>query len=137
MSTKVVLVTGWRHHNRRSMIWDALNRAGADGHTIHGNLVIIHGKCDSGADLYADQWGTHFATNVLRFPARNFGNWPSCGPRRNKFMVQVLSMLEADVKEVLAFPKPGWQDPGVVSGTGGCIQLAQEAGFQPKIFELG
>jgi hypothetical protein len=83
-----------------------------------GKVVLVHGN-QRGVDLLAAEIvrGFVWPIGIEPWDARNFGKWPSAGPRRNAHMVS----LGADV--CLAFPLPGSR------GTWNCAELAVNAGI--------
>lgn len=86
---------------------------------IHGDdLVIVHGKCPTGADKIAEEFCDELNITQEKYPANwnRYGN--AAGPIRNRKMVS----LGADV--VLAYPL------GKSSGTRGCMELAEAAGIE-------
>lgn len=117
-----------------------IDRALLTQYRDHGPMVVVHGKCPTGADEIADMWCIRaelilgYQVTVERYPAdwqrtcdgrcthaRRFKNgkpWcPSAGPLRNQYMVN----LGAD--ECLAFPLPGSR------GTWDCVRRARAAGI--------
>jgi hypothetical protein len=60
-----------------------------------------------------------------RWPARDFGDWPSCGPIRNRFMVEI----GADMG-IACHP-----DIRKSKGTIGCVRLMLKAGIDVVLHE--
>lgn len=130
----LILVTGWRHHPDEHAVYDALD---ALWRTCPSSdqFVVLHGDCPTGADNYASNWCTVRGVPQVRYPARDYGLWPWCGPKRNSVMVQHLKEADDTVRTVLAFPQPDWRT-AKTCGTRDCIRKAEKAGFLPDIREL-
>jgi hypothetical protein len=92
-----ILVTG----SRDWWDWNTVNRALFDACAGNGDIVIVHGACPTGADMWADRFVEYQGVQVERHPA----NWRDLGKRagyvRNEHMVN----LGADI--VLAFIRNG------------------------------
>lgn len=119
-----VLVTGSRAYARQFFVEEQLELAALDlGFT---GLVVVHGECRTGADLFAKVWALKNYQNGVR-EDRHPAQWAmfgqKAGPIRNRAMVD----LGAD--RVLAFPQ------GASPGTRGTIKLAREAGLDVRVFE--
>lgn len=118
-----VLVTGSRQWDYPFVVFKALH----DQLVEHGALIVVHGDCPSGADMYARQWATMNILTCMRKGEAYIGHeaypayWnelgKSAGPIRNKYMVE----LGADI--CLAFPTP------TSRGTISCMDLAAAAGI--------
>lgn len=111
----------------------------------YGRLVVRHGACPGGADLFADQWvaiqqpilpvvaDRHPAQN---HPTQDFGPWPGAGPRRNGYMVGL------GAHECRAFigpctsPRCRRPEPHGSHGATGCADLAETAGITTYRMEL-
>lgn len=130
----LILVTGWRHHPDEHAIHGALDELWR-AHSPGERFVVMHGDCPTGADNYAVTWCAVRGVPQWRYPARDYGVWPWCGPKRNGVMVQRLKEADDAVKHVLAFPQPDWRT-AKVCGTRDCIRKASKAGFVPDIREL-
>jgi SLOG family YspA-like protein len=111
-----VIVTGWRKHPDERIVYrrlDALWQARDPGEAF----VVVHGDCPTGADRYAANWASQRHVTQERYPARDYGSWPACGPRRNSVMVA------AGATVVEAFPGP------TSRGTWDLIGKARAAGI--------
>lgn len=117
-----ILITGGRDWADRDTVWRELDSATAGC----GLVVVVHGACHlGGADIHADQWASASPNATAEpHPASDFGDWPDCGPRRNRHMVR----LGADM--CLAFPTPQSR------GTWDCVRKARRAGIPTRIVRL-
>lgn len=52
-----------------------------------GVSEVVSGGC-RGADECGERWAKSNGIPVKRFPAEDYGEWPFCGPRRNRAMAQ-------------------------------------------------
>lgn len=109
-------------------------------------LVVVHGHCPDGGDRVADDWAQDQAAHGMpvsweRHPAQNhptqdFGRWPACGPRRNKYVVS----LGADKCIAVIGPCTSGRcarlDVHGSHGASGCADEAERAGIRVKRFEL-
>jgi len=132
----IILVSGWRDHPDEHAVYNVLD-AHWRAHPVDGGpFVVWHGACPTGADQYADTWATSRGVPVSRYPARDFGSWPWCGPRRNTAMVRDLAEANAHGCRhsalVVAFPQPDWETVRRC-GTRDLITKARRAGFVPEI----
>jgi hypothetical protein len=122
-----ILVTGSRDWWDRKSVWDPL------GHTLarYGRVLVIHGDCPGGADLFTRQWAeAHRDQGADQDP--HPADWAKhnkkAGPIRNGEMVEE----GADMALVFANPcrtrKP-WCPPGVhpSHGTADCVEKARAA----------
>ncbi|MDQ0376622.1 SLOG family protein [Amycolatopsis thermophila] len=138
-----ILVTGSRNWVDKGIIREAL------AEVWHPNNVLVHGRCDSGADALADACWTHWGGKVERHRADWFGPCdpdpevcqpghrrpsrrnpaetycPAAGPRRNRHMVN----LGADL--CIAFILA--RSPGSI----GCAFLAGQAGIPLRVRHSG
>lgn len=117
-----VLVTGSRALVDPAVVHAALNTQKTQAGGAF-NLIVRHGACPLGADLYADQWCGRFPQVVVeRYPADwdNYGK--AAGHIRNKQMCD-----QGIVDVVLAFPR------GEAKGTMNCVGHARKAGI-PVVF---
>lgn len=132
-----ILITGSRDWTDRRAIEDILTAAGALAIASGQRLVVVHGACPTGADRIADAWARWHqnrgqAFDIEEHPARDFGPWPACGPRRNAHMVK----LGADA--CFAFigpctsPRCRRIDPHGSHGASGCAALAEAAGIPTR-----
>lgn len=127
----LILVTGWRLHPDEHAVYDVLDALWRPV-PFGEEVLLVHGKCESGADEYASHWAVMRGVPQLPFPASDYGRWPWCGPRRNKAMVRHLMQAADPNRHVVAFPQPDWET-AKVCGTRGCIREARKAGFVPQI----
>lgn len=88
-------------------------------------IVFVHGACPTGVDAFVDEWARRYGAIREPHPARDFGSWPSCGPKRNAHMVS----LGADL--CLGFPGPASR------GTWDCLRRAVDAGIPTRAYSLG
>lgn len=117
-----VLVTGSRALVDPIIVHVALetqrHQAGGDS-----NLIVRHGACPLGADLYAAQWCRRFPqVTVEAYPADWDTYGKGAGHIRNKQMCD-----QGIVDVVLAFPR------GEAKGTMNCVGHARKAGI-PVVF---
>lgn len=127
----LILVSGWRDHPDEHAVYGVLDRHWR-GHPHGEPFTVLHGDCETGADAYADHWCVSRGVPVLRRPARDFGVWPWCGPRRNTAMVRE-ARLYPGPKAVVAFPQPDWRTARRC-GTRDLITKAERAGLAPEIY---
>jgi len=128
----MILVTAWRHHPDEHAIYAALDALWRTAR-FDERVFVLHGDCPTGGDNYAKTWCMSRGVPQITFPARRYGVWPWCGPKRNAAMVEYLASAFDAAKHVLAFPQPDWETARV-SGTRNCITLARKAGFEPQIY---
>lgn len=78
-----ILVFGGREYRDKDRVFRALDAV----HAKHTITQIIHGKCPTGADKFADDWAKSRGVPFRDFPAawKQFGK--SAGPRRNQQML--------------------------------------------------
>lgn len=119
-----VLVTGSRHattEQHSAVIRNELRLAigHITGDQMNAGLVtLVHGAAPGVDTIAADiMRALPWPIRIVGYPARDFGRWPECGPRRNSHMVS----LGADI--CLAFPMPGSR------GTWDCARKAADAGI--------
>ena len=79
-----VLVTGsrdWRDVERLEKVLNKIHER------VNGRMVVVHGKCPSGADALADEWALTHGVGREHYPAdwKTYGK--AAGFRRNKQMV--------------------------------------------------
>ena len=141
-----ILATASRDLHDRGFLREQLANRLALAIELHKRLVIVHGDCPTGGDKAADIWGKAQARQGMPVrveahpakghPTEDFGEWPWCGPERNKYMVG----LGAD--ECLAFidrcTSLRCRRPDVHGshGTIGCANLAEQAGITVVRFEM-
>lgn len=110
-------------------------------------LVVVQGQCESGGvDLEAARWGYEMRdagqpVEVEGHPARNhpaqdFGPWPGCGPRRNRYMVSLgahhcLALVYACISATCRRPEI---HPS--HGTVDCVRQAKAAGIPTTELDL-
>lgn len=111
-----VLVTGGRDYQDMDRVYEVLGLFKELAYHRSENLTIVTGACPTGADKLASVYVHSYCDcHIEEHPAANFGSWPSCGPRRNAYMVG----LGADF--VVAFPGG--------RGTSDCVAKAKRAGI--------
>lgn len=125
-----ILVTGSRNYPH----WNQVNEALLAACAGHGNIVIIHGACPTGADALADRFVAYQRVRVERYPADWDTHGRAAGPKRNAHMVS----LGADV--CLAFignctsPRCRINGEHPSHGASGCADLAEAAGIPTRRF---
>lgn len=131
-----ILVTGSRDWQDQQAVCNALADV-VRALPADREITVIHGACPNGADRIADAWARWHqnrgqAFDIEEHPARAFGPWPACGPRRNAHMVK----LGADA--CFAFigpctsPRCRRIDPHGSHGASGCADLAEAAGIPTR-----
>lgn len=134
-----LLVTGTRrlHEAGRKLVRERLAVHLELAKKAGQRLVVVQGECISGADQEARAWGwlmkragepveveSHHPT---KHPTQDFGKWPECGPRRNKYMVGLGAVAcEAFIDSCNS---PRCRQPGIhpSHGASGCADLAEAA----------
>jgi hypothetical protein len=141
-----VLVTASRDLTDRKLVRQQLFICLGAANALGKRLVVVHGHCPTGGDAFADEWAVEGHTRGVcampeRHPAKghptqDFGDWPGCGPRRNKYMVG------QGAAECLAFigPCTSVRCRRIYAhgshGATGCSNLAYEAGIEGKAWRL-
>ena len=131
-----ILVTGSRDWTDREMIYSDLDRL---WDLASGRLVLVHGWCPTGADHFADEWGTSRHGVTIERHAALWGAacWPECPPnhrRRNRLRgpgtycpkaghYRNQEMVDAGADQVRAYQLNGSR------GTQDCIDRARAAGL--------
>lgn len=118
-----VLVCGGRDYADRDAVFRALDGLTGEitDETPLGtiDLVVIHGACPTGADLWADEWAIINWSRFEEYPA----DWPkhgrAAGPIRNQRMID-----EGRPDLVLAFPGG--------RGTADMVRRARAAGIEVR-----
>jgi hypothetical protein len=111
-----ILVTGSRDWADRLAVRSALY----DLFEEHGTILVVHGDCPTGADLFASEWvGDNWQLGVReeKHPADWRRHGRAAGPIRNR------KMVAAGADLCLAFPL------GASPGTRGCMAAARAAGI--------
>lgn len=138
-----MLVTGPRDYTDRAQVehylqvvlnWTLFRRR---------HLIVVHGDCPSGVDMFTDQWAVRMRNQgfpvepekhpAQRHPSQDFGPWPGAGPIRNRYMAS----LGAD--QCCAFiglcSRPNCsKSPHASHGTHSCIRCAESYGIPVKRF---
>lgn len=133
MSSVAILVTGSRDWTDRG----AVARVLIPYNTEYDLIVLIHGDngeedeegfAKRGLDRLARDVAIGCGYEIEAYPASQFGDWPSCGPKRNAAMVQrLLHYAACGFHAVVhAFPLPGSK------GTWDCVRKARANGFTVK-----
>lgn len=94
---------------------------------LHPGLVIVHGACRSGADLFAAKAAADIGVRQEPHPA----DWKRDGKRAGFIRNQVMVDLGADVCLVFAMPCQGCRNPESHDshGTAHCAAIAAKAGI--------
>jgi hypothetical protein len=116
--TKVVrvLVTGSRDWRKRRIVYGALSRIVTS--MGQGRLVVVHGKCPTGADAIADEWAK---VVWAAEPEPHRAEWEKYGKPAGFIRNQEMVDLGADV--CLAFIRNGSK------GATHCADRAEKAGI--------
>lgn len=115
-----VLVTGSRDWTDTAWVYAALSAEASKAAVQDRRLVIVHGRCKTGADAIADRWAYTNRYGIEQHPAQWRANGiynPQAGFLRNRQMVD----LGADI--CLAFIRNGSR------GATHCADLAKAAGI--------
>lgn len=140
-----VLVTGSRGYDNRTCVERNLVIALNWAISKRKRLVVVHGDCPQGADMYADQWAVRmrnlgYPVDPERHPAQHhptedFGPWPAAGPRRNIYMAS-LGASECYAFVVLCEkPRcPRSNTPHLTHGADSCMKAAARAGIHVSSF---
>lgn len=126
MEIFTVLVTGSREFPDEHLVWKALEGLRKD----HGQILVIHGDCPTGADSFAKAWAHScqgaMLPKALHAPVPAQWDWygKAAGPLRNQYMANI----GADV--CLAFFKTGAEN----KGTKNCVKAAENAGIPVVCF---
>lgn len=125
-----VLVTGSRDWTDWATVWLALDEVDRESSEP---LTVVHGACPTGADEFADQWGTQAGCTVERHPATwrlpNGQIDKGAGFARNAHMVGLgadvcLAFIGPCTKERCTAPRPHGSH-----GASHCSALADSAGI--------
>lgn len=141
-----LLFTGSRDLTDQHAVWGVLDTSLLMTTRENRQLILVHGACPTGGDKLADNWALDrqnygFDVVVERHPAKghptqNFGEWPSCGPRRNSYMVS----LGADECVAMVGPCTSFRcrrvDLHPSHGTIGCVAAAEKAGIKVDQWDL-
>lgn len=130
-----ILVTGSRDWPDESFVWGQLDNLAAPALVHSEDVVVAHGKCPTGGDKFADNWGryrTWLQDSYLTYglgrvrvephPADWRMSRTMAGRWRNQHMVN----LGADI--CVAFLKD--HSPGTTH----CLQAAAEADIPIKVY---
>jgi hypothetical protein len=143
-----LLVTGTRHMDRAGvrLLRERLNVRLKIAMARGVQLLVVQGDCVSGVDRETRAWvdemryrgfpvdrEDHPATN---HPTQDFGDWPGCGPRRNRYMVSLGAdecLAIIGLCEAIRCRRP---DPHGSHGASGCADLAEAAGIRTERHDL-
>lgn len=119
-----VLVTGSRLLKDRELVDSTLDKILAE----HPVLVVVHGACETGADLLADDWVAARQSEGLDVrPERYHAPWrllgKAAGPARNQ------EMCDEGADECVAFPVQGAEN----KGTKDCVMRAVKCGIPARL----
>lgn len=134
-----LLITGTRQLDQagRKLVIERLVEHLEVARSTGRRLVVVQGCCPSGADKEAREWGWMMQRagepvaveghHPTKHPTEDFGWWPECGPRRNRYMVG----LGADACEAFidTCKTINCRRPGIHAshGASGCADLAEAA----------
>lgn len=117
-----VVVTGGRDYTDTDWIDAVLLTVKATVERVQGTTMqLAHGACPTGVDMLADRWARREDVVTVPYPAEAYGAWPSCGPIRNKAMLD-------DQQPHLVVAFPGGR------GTQHCVAQARERGL--RVFQV-
>ncbi len=96
-----VLVCGGRDYADKDEVWRVLDGVAQvrDENSLGENIVLIHGACPTGADLWASGWAAANWQTEKRYPANWERDGRAAGPIRNQRMLD-----EGKPDLVVAFP---------------------------------
>lgn len=114
-----VLCCGDRNWNNKKRIHEFLSEIPSDEF-----IVILEGEC-RGADLQCKRVALELGLTVQKFPAEDYGQWPSCGPIRN------LAMLDEKPDLVLAFHN----DITTSKGTKHTVTIARARNIETMVIQ--
>lgn len=128
-----LLVTGSRDWRNPDVVCQAL------GDTVlefkippERELIVVQGECPTGPDINAHLWGLRYGATIESHPAKNHGSWPSCGPRRNAYMVDLGAHICLAFIGPCTSPRCRRTDPHGSHGATGCANLAEKHGIPVK-----
>ena len=109
-----IIICGSRNWTDRAQIHAEIDRL----HTKYGDkLIIIHGVCETGADMIANDYCIEKDIRIIPFPARWRFHGNAAGPIRNQRMID-----QGKPQGVVAFDMGG-------TGTASMISKANTAGL--------
>ncbi|MBT2508846.1 DUF2493 domain-containing protein [Streptomyces sp. ISL-98] len=139
ITTYRVLVTGSRDWPDELAVSRQLTALLAATTFLGQPFTLVHGACPTGADAHADQWARWHQQRgaritIERHHASDHGQWPQCGPIRNRHMVA----LGADVCAAFISPctkaRCSRPRPHGSHGASGCADLTEAAGIPTRRF---
>lgn len=143
-----LLITGSRrlHAAGRQLLLDRLAAHLGVARIQEQCLVVVQGDCPSGADRDARAWGWMmkrggYPVEVESHPAKShptqdFGDWPYCGPKRNKYMVGLgADHCEAFIDACTSI-RCRRLDVHGSHGASGCAELAEAAKIPTTKWDL-
>lgn len=117
----LILVCGGRDYANRARVYEVLDaELAAIG---RDDLLVMHGRCRTGADKFADDWCVDREVDCLSVPARWRIHGKPAGMIRNRRMSDVYSP-----DRVIAFPGG--------PGTRGMIVVAKASGIEPELVDF-
>lgn len=120
-----ILVCGGRYYNDRDAVFHWLDnntpRTPPDrfGNDMPANVTIIHGKCPTGADRWADEWAVVNWCRIEEYPAEWQRYGRAAGPIRNQ------KMADAKPDKAVAFPGG--------DGTADMVRRLKKAGIPVEV----
>jgi hypothetical protein len=114
--------------------------------SVGSELIVVHGACPTGGDQVADEWAQMQRAQGMpviweRHPAedhptQDFGPWPWCGPKRNRFMARLGADVCIAVIGPCTSPRCKRIDVHGSHGATGCAEEARKAGIPVRKFEM-
>jgi len=125
-----ILVTGTRTWDDARRVYEELALAASEA---DGEVVVVHGYCPRGADLFADLWARKHAE-----PEPHPADWGRYGRRAGMIRNSEMAALGADVCLAFVGPcrAPGCRRPRPHDshGTTDCVAKAMNAGIPVRVF---
>lgn len=143
-----LLITGSRDlgEDGRRLLLDRLHLHLGHAKAWQRRLILVQGRCSTGADQEARAWALQMQLDgepveaedhpAKNHPTQDFGEWPACGPRRNRHMVRLGAAHCEALIDVCTSGRCRIPAPHGSHGASGCAQLAEDAGIPTTKWEL-